>query len=344
MVGCVLVKNGRILAEGWHEEFGGPHAEARALEKAGEEARGSTAYVSLEPCNHMGKTPPCAQALIEAGVSRVVYGAGDPGTESRGGGAALAKGGLEVLGPCLTPQEARRENPSFFWNQERSSVFVALKLAQTLDGKIAEAKGHRTSITGAEAQREAHRLRSGFDGILVGSNTVLVDNPRLTVRFGDGAGRQPWRVVLDTLGKTPPDANLFRDLPDAHLLIFTADDVPTASLHRLEKAGARVHQVPRTMEGVSIPAVLEACWELGIRSLFCEGGGTLAAGLVRGEWAQRIYLFVAPFVLGDRGVPAFPGLVSREVWNAWKPLGSGGLFGRDVLLTFDRVEGCSQES
>jgi diaminohydroxyphosphoribosylaminopyrimidine deaminase/5-amino-6-(5-phosphoribosylamino)uracil reductase len=344
LVGCVLVKDGQIVAEGWHKEYGGPHAETLALEGAGERAMGATAYVSLEPCNHTGKTPPCSQALLDAGVVRIVYGAGDPGKESAGGAEALQEWGVEVIGPCLTYDQAWQENPSFFWNQENGTTFVAIKLAQTLDGKIAEAPGHRTSITGPEALEETHRLRAGFDGVLVGSRTVLVDDPFLTVRHGIRARRQPWRIVLDTDARTSPEANLFKDLPDAPLVIFTADDAPDTLVRGLEEAGARIHRVPRSGGGLLIPDVLAACWDMGIRSLLCEGGGTLASGLLRHGWARRIYLFMAPFVLGEQGVPAFPGAQSRIGWESWKPAGSLGIFGRDVLLTFDRIEGCSQES
>ncbi len=336
LVGCVLVKDGKIISEGWHQEFGGPHAETAALAKAGEEARGSTAYVSLEPCNHVGKTPPCARTLAEAGVSRVVFGAGDPGNESAGGGEALRTRGVEVLGPCLSPAESRQENPAFFWNQERGSTFVSIKLAQTLDGKIAEAEGCRTSITGPEAQLETHRLRAGFDGVLVGSRTALVDDPLLTVRRSVPARKQPWRVVLDSRARVSPQAKLFRDLPEAPLAIFTATDAPRASVLGLEEAGAEVFGVPRSEAGLSISSVLERCWDLGIRSILCEGGGILASGLVREGWCRRIYLFVAPFVLGEKGVPAFQALDSRDAWEGWEPVGLGSRFGRDVLLTFDR--------
>ncbi len=147
MVGCVIVRAGEVIAEGWHEALGGPHAEVNALRQAGDLSRGATAYVSLEPCNHFGRTPPCSTALREAGVSRVIYGATDPGSDSSGGGKALRSAGVEVIGPVLSPNEARRENPAFFFNHASQATYLALKLAQTLDGRIADASGHRTSIT-----------------------------------------------------------------------------------------------------------------------------------------------------------------------------------------------------
>ncbi len=169
MVGCVLAREGRVIAEGWHEELGGAHAEVNALKRAGKQARGATAYVSLEPCDHFGRTPPCSSALVQAGIARVVYGATDPGPESGGGSQTLRAGGVDVVGPVLDGEEARRENPAFFFNQEHGATYVALKLAQTLDGRIAEAPGCRTAITGPEARQETHRLRAGFDGVMVGS-------------------------------------------------------------------------------------------------------------------------------------------------------------------------------
>ena len=338
MVGCVLVKDGEVIAEGWHEELGGPHAEINALNRAGDQARGATAYVSLEPCNHLGRTPPCSSALLGAGIARVIYGATDPGRVSAGGGSTLLSGGVEVSGPVIPPEEARRENPAFFFNQEHEATYVALKLAQTLDGRIAEAPGRRTDITGPEASLETHRLRAGFDGIMVGSGTVMVDDPLLTVRRDVQVGEQPARVILDTGAKLSPAARLFEDVPEIPLVIFTGQDAPQEAVARLENAGAKIHRVPRGPAGVSLGAVLELCWDAGIRSLFCEGGGRVAAQLIRGGLARRLYLFVAPFVLGERGVSAFSGVEPREAWEAWEAAVPPRTFGKDVLLTFDRTD------
>lgn len=338
MVGCVLVRDGEVIAEGWHEELGGPHAEANALSRAGDGAKGATAYVSLEPCNHFGRTPPCSSALLEAGVSRVIYGAADPGSDSAGGGNALRSSGMELIGPVLSPDEARRENPAFFFNNEREATYVALKLAQTLDGRIAEAPGRRTSITGSEARIETHRLRAGFDGVMVGSETVFVDDPLLTVREEVPVREQPARVILDTRARTSTEARVFEDAPEVPLVIFTGEDAPREAVARLERAGARVHRIPRDPAGVSLKAALEVCWDTGIRSLFCEGGGRVASHLIRSGFAQRLYLFVAPFVLGERGVPAFSGMEPREAWDAWNAGAPPLFFGKDVLLTFDRTD------
>lgn len=337
LVGCVLVKDGGVVGEGLHQEYGGPHAEIHCLEDAGDRARGATAYVSLEPCNHHGKTPPCTEALLGAGISRLVYAAPDPGRISGGGARALREGGVQVTGPVLLPQEYRRENPAFYHNQIREATYVALKLAQTLDGKIAREAGHRTTITGPQAHFETHRLRAGFDGILVGSETALVDDPLLTVREAVPMRKPPARIVLDTRCRMSPRARLFEDVPDVPLLVFTAEDAPKPAVRGLRDAGARVYPVPRKGATVSLEAVLETCWDLGIRSVLCEGGGRLAASVMEAGLAQRLHLFVAPFVLGEKGVPAFPEGPERGVWDFWAPAFPPRGLGRDVLLTLDRT-------
>ncbi len=336
MVGCVLVKEGKVVGEGWHQEYGGPHAEVHCLAKAGDKARGATAYVSLEPCNHFGKTPPCTEALLAAGVSRLVYAAPDPGRVSGGGAGFLRREGVDVTGPVLLPHEFRRENPIFYHNQVREATYVALKLAQTLDGKIAEKAGARTAITGQSAHRQVHRLRAGFDAIMVGSETVMVDDPLLTIREDVPMRKAPARIVLDTRCRTNPRARLFENVSDIPLLIFTAEDASELAIQELEDSGAKVHPVPRQGNVLSLPAVLTICWELGIRSILCEGGGRLSQALLSEGLAQRLYLFLAPFVLGSRGVPAFPEEMSRDVWEPWTQAFPPQAFGRDVLLTLDR--------
>jgi diaminohydroxyphosphoribosylaminopyrimidine deaminase/5-amino-6-(5-phosphoribosylamino)uracil reductase len=336
MVGCVLVLDGVVVGEGWHQAYGDSHAEANALTQAGEKARGATAFVSLEPCHHIGHTPPCSNALREAGIARLVYGAPDPGKVSGGGAAALAAEGMEIVGPVLDPQAARRENPAFFHNHEHQSTFVAIKLAQTLDGRIAEARGKRTLITGPEALLETHRLRGGFDGIFVGSETILVDDPLLTVREGVPFQKAPARVILDSFCRISVRSRVFQDVPDCPLVIFTGEGVVENRIEECEAAGAHVHPVPRGVGGLDLNEVLRICWETGLRSLFCEGGGRVAASLLRGGFARRLYLFVAPFVLGEKGVPAFPGIESPGLWDPWTPARPPEVFGRDVLLTYDR--------
>jgi diaminohydroxyphosphoribosylaminopyrimidine deaminase/5-amino-6-(5-phosphoribosylamino)uracil reductase len=337
LVGCVVVKDGEVVGEGWHEEYGGPHAEVHALRQAGERASGATAYISLEPCNHRGKTPPCSEALLKAGISRVLYASPDPGLTSGGGAEALRRAGVDAVGPILLPHESRRQNPAWYHNQVLEATFVGLKLAQTLDGKIAERAGRRTPITGAPALHEAQRLRAGFDAVMVGSGTATADDPLLTVREPVPMRKPPIRIVLDTGCDLSPRARLFQDIPIAPLVVFTGEDASELAIEDLEDAGATVHPVRRNATGLSLDAVLAICWETGIRSVLCEGGGRLAWSLIKGGHAQRLYLFVAPFVLGEKGVPAFPGGGSRELWDRWAPASQPRAFGRDTLLIFDRT-------
>jgi diaminohydroxyphosphoribosylaminopyrimidine deaminase/5-amino-6-(5-phosphoribosylamino)uracil reductase len=336
-VGCVLVRDGLVVGEGWHQAYGGPHAEVLAVEAAGGAARGATAYVSLEPCNHYGQTPPCSEALRDAGIARMVYASPDPGQVSGGGAEALRREGVEVVGPVLLPHESRRENPSFYHNQVLGATYVAVKLAQTLDGKIAEGPGRRTAITGPQARLETHRLRAGFDAVMVGAGTVRADDPLLTVREEVPLRKPPTRIVLDTRCSLSSRARLFRNVPEAPLVVFTGEDASELAMEELEEAGANVHPVPRTRSGVSLDAVLEICWETGIRSILCEGGGRLARSLLWDGPAQRLYLFVAPFVLGEKGVPAFPQGDDRARWDGWSRAFPPQGFGRDVLLTLDRA-------
>jgi diaminohydroxyphosphoribosylaminopyrimidine deaminase/5-amino-6-(5-phosphoribosylamino)uracil reductase len=334
MVGCVLVRDGEIVGEGWHRHFGGPHAEIVALEAARSRAEGSTAYVSLEPCNHHGKTPPCSEALIRAGVRKVVFGAQDPGGASGGGAQALALAGVEVSGPAWDPATARAENPAFFHTARSGTPFVAVKVAQSLDGCIAHEAGHRTSITGPEADREVHRLRSGFDALLVGAGTARVDDPRLTVRLAPPGRTPPSRMVLDPRAELPSGAAVLRDADRVPVHVFTRRDVRELELERLEAAGAHVHPVVPGPAGLSLDAVLEVAWGLGVRAVLCEGGATLASALLNQGLVQRLYVWLAPFTLGPKGVPAFPG-VGRAVWDSFHPAFPPELHGRDTLLVLD---------
>ncbi|MDX1493050.1 MAG: bifunctional diaminohydroxyphosphoribosylaminopyrimidine deaminase/5-amino-6-(5-phosphoribosylamino)uracil reductase RibD [Longimicrobiales bacterium] len=338
MVGCVLVRDGEVVAEGWHQAFGGPHAEIVALEEALSAAEGATAYVSLEPCDHHGKTPPCSQALIQAGVRRVVFGAADPGVESGGGARTLREAGVEVLGPVWSEAQGRAENPAFFHVARHEAPFVALKLAMTLDARIAATAGTETAITGTEAQEEVHRLRSGFDAIMVGGRTALVDDPRLTVRLAPAGRVPPRRLVLSPAADLPEGAALFQDVQEAPVHVFTRLDASESAMERLEAAGAVVHPVAHRGSALELGAVSDVAWELGIRSILCEGGGRLASSLLTEDRVQRLYLFVAPRTLGPGGVPAFPD-GDRLDWSAFRPAVAPATFGDDTLIVLDRQGG-----
>ena len=354
MVGCVLTRDGERVGEGWHERFGGQHAEVNAIRSAGDAAHGATAYVSLEPCSHHGQTPPCAEALLKAGVTRVVFGAADPGSlifvvgeglsflETGGGGALLAQAGVEVIGPAADVRTFHDVDPAFFYTTLYRRPYLALKLAVSLDGRIAARAGERTPLTGDEANREVHRLRSGFDAVLVGGETARVDDPLLTVRYGMDPRIPPTRIVLDPSAALSPDAALLGTESEAPVLIFATEAAPAERVDTLRDAGAQVEIVPQVEPvpqgdgGANLGKMLERCWSLGIRSVFCEGGGRLATALTREELARRLYLFQAPLTLGSQGVPAFGGGDSTPESLGWSSRGEPITFGPDVLLTYDR--------
>lgn len=341
MVGCVLTLDDAVVGEGHHAAFGGPHAEIVALEAAHGATGGATAYVSLEPCNHQGKTPPCVRALIDAGIRRVVYGAPDPGAESGGGADALRAAGVEVLGPVWSSEAARAENPAFFHRAYHRTPFVALKLAMSMDARIAAMPGRRTRLTGPEAEREVHRLRTGFDAILIGAATARADDPRLTVRLVPPGRVPPRRVVLAPNADIATDAALFSDASSAPVHVFCALDAPEQAVERLETAGAHVHPVSGAGAPgrLSVDAILETCAEIGIDSILCEGGGTLAGSLLAERHVHRFWLFIAPTTLGERGVPAFPPDAERLDWSDFRQVAGPESFGPDTLIVLDRQEG-----
>lgn len=338
MVGCVLVLDGEVVGEGYHRHFGGPHAEIVAMEAAGARAEGSTAYVTLEPCAHHGKTPPCTEALLRAGVHRVVYGARDPGAASGGGADRLQEAGVAVIGPVWDEATARAENPFFFHAARHGTPFVALKLALSLDGRIAAAPGARTRITGPEADRRVHELRSGFDALMVGAGTARADDPQLTVRLSPAGRRPPRRIVLDPSAALPSGAALFRQAAAIPVHVFTRRDAHEGEMERLEAAGALVHPVSSMKGRLDLDAVLTVCRDLGIGSILCEGGARLASTLLREGRARRLYLFVSPRMLGERGVAAFGERSEELPWGAFVPAFPPEGFGRDTLIVLDREE------
>ena len=336
LVGCVLVLNNQVFGEGYHREFGGPPAEIIALEAAKSKAEGATAYVSLEPCNHEGKTPPCSQALVQAGVVRVIYGVAEPGVKEGGGRNTLARGGIEVIGPVWDSIAGRIENPSFFHVQTHGTPYIALKLALSLDGYIGIRGGVRTQLTGLDAGREVHRLRTGFDAILIGTETLRVDNPRLTVRMAPHGRRPVRRLVLDARAELPSDAAIFDDLELNPLHIFTHQDASESEITRLESLGAHVHSVPKTNLGLDLDSVMGVVQELGVESVLCECGAKLANSLIRKDLVQRLYLFVAPKTLGPGGILACGDSGESLKWDNFLPTLAPELHGRDTLIVLDR--------
>jgi diaminohydroxyphosphoribosylaminopyrimidine deaminase/5-amino-6-(5-phosphoribosylamino)uracil reductase len=334
MVGCVLVRDGAVVGEGWHTEYGQPHAEVEALRRAGEAARGATAYVTLEPCSHWGKTPPCTDALIAAGVRRVVFAAYDPNPKARGGGELLRAAGIEVVGG-VEERAARDANAVFF--HAHSSLgdarpLVALKLALSLDARIADRERRSLWITGDEARAEVHRLRAGFDAVAVGIGTALADDPQLTVR-GDVVPRvPPARVVLDRALRLPLDSTLVRTAGEVPVIAVAGEDAPEERRRALEEAGVRV-----VAAGAGAERTLEALRQAGVRSMFVEGGAEVAGSLLRAGLVDRLYLFYAPVFLGPEGTSPFAALESPPIADAprWRRVETTA-FGADTLITLAR--------
>jgi diaminohydroxyphosphoribosylaminopyrimidine deaminase/5-amino-6-(5-phosphoribosylamino)uracil reductase len=295
-VGCVLVKDGRIVGEGWHRRTGEAHAEVVAIEDAGAEARGATAYVTLEPCSHQGKTPPCADALIAAGVQQVVAAMDDPNTRVSGNGhKALKDAGISVRSGLLQ-DEAAGLNAGFLSRMQRGRPFVRLKIAASLDGKTAMANGESQWISGAAAREDVQRLRASSGAVLVGIGTVLADDPCLDVRSDDivNDDMQPLRVVLDSQLKMPASARML-DLPGA-TAVFCTDD---AARGTLEEAGASVYVVAERDDGVDLAAVMSKLAGLEINDVLVEAGPNLAGSVLASAMVDELVIYQAPHIMGS---------------------------------------------
>ena len=344
MVGAVVARAGEVLAESHHEEFGGPHAEARALEELGAEAAGATLYTSLEPCGHWGRTPPCAAAILDAGVARVVYWAVDPNPEAGGGGEWLRGRGVRVDGPFGERGEWAAENPVFHHRiaaaaNPRPRPYLALKLAMSLDGKIAPRGGRRAWLTGSEARAEVHRLRAGFGAILVGTRTWRADDPALTARGPLTPGRPPVPVLLDRRAGATPELRALGDRSGRAIVV--TEPSARGRLERRLRGRAEVLAAPGGPGGLDLPAALGSLWERGVESVLCEGGGVLGASLLAQGLVDRVYLFVAPTLIGADGGDAFPPGASEAgpsvpSLEGWRQRLDPTRFGRDTLIILDR--------
>ncbi len=303
-VGCVVVRNGRIVGEGAHYVAGGPHAEVMALREAGEAARGGTAFVTLEPCCHHGRTPPCTDALIAAGLRRVVFAARDSNPHVAGAGARqLRSAGIAVAGDLLAP-ESRALNRGFFSRLERGRPFVVLKLAMSLDGKVALANGQSQWVSGPESRADVQRLRADSSAVLTGIGTVLADDPALTVRDPrfDLRGRQPMRVILDSHLRTPTTARMLSLPGETRIFTTTADGARMAVLGR---AGAIVERIAPAGPRVALAAVLERLAALDVNELLVEAGPALAGAFLDAGLVDELVLYVAPRLFGAAARSAF---------------------------------------
>lgn len=304
-VGAVVVKGGHAVGEGYHRKAGGPHAEVYALRQAGGQARGATLYVTLEPCSTWGRTPPCTDAVTRAGIRRVVAAMADPNPRHRGRGMQLLRrAGIEVACGVLGREAEVLLRPFVTWIcGERP--WVILKLGVSLDGRIADAAGRSRWITGPPARRAVQALRRGADAVMVGAGTVVADDPSLLPR--PSRGRLPWRVIVDSAGKVSPSAQVLTDAARSRTLVMTTRRCPAARRKACERGGAQVVELPADGHGVALVDALKRLHALGVMRVLCEGGGQLAAGLLRAGLVDELVFFVAPKILGGGAIPAIAG-------------------------------------
>lgn len=305
-VGCVLLgAAGSVIGRGWTQAGGRPHAETEALRRAGSSAKGASAYISLEPCDHHGQTPPCSKALIDAGITRAVVAIEDPDARVRGKGiAALRAGGIETIVGVLA-EEAEEVNLGFFLKQREHRPLVTLKLATSLDARIATASGDSQWITGETARAWAHLLRARHDAVAIGIGTALADDPRLTCRLPGLPTRPPARIVFDSHLRLPADGNLAAGAGDGPVLVITGEGADKERAEKLQACGITVIEVGRDADGrPDVTASLRAVADTGITRLLVEGGGILAASMLRAGLVDRISWFRAPRAIGGDGLPA----------------------------------------
>lgn len=313
MVGAVVVKRGKIVGEGYHQKFGGPHAEVNAVRAAGAAVRGATVYVTLEPCSHHGKTPPCAALLIDSKVSRVVAAMEDPDDRVVGNGfRRLREAGIEVE-TGLLGEQARELNAPYLKLRTQGTPYVIAKWATTLDGRIATPSGDSKWITGEVARRHVHRVRNRVDAILVGIGTALEDDPLLTCRLP--GGRNPTRIVLDSRARLPLDSQLVRTVSEAEVILVTTSAAPKGRARELRDAGVAILTV-RTRKGVcSLRHLAQKLGEMQITNLMVEGGAETLAAFFAAGLVDRAMVYLAPKVIGDGPTPV-SGLALGEMADA----------------------------
>jgi diaminohydroxyphosphoribosylaminopyrimidine deaminase/5-amino-6-(5-phosphoribosylamino)uracil reductase len=312
MVGAIIVKEGRVVGKGYHHAAGKAHAEVNAIDDAGDLARGATLYVTLEPCNHTGRTPPCTEKILSAGIKRVVVAMHDPNPDVEGGGINyLTQRGITVkTGVC--EKQAERLNEVFIKYVKTNRPFTIIKCAATLDGRIATRTGDSRWVTGEESRKFVHRIRHAVDAIMVGINTVEKDDPSLTTRLenltGGLKGLDPVRIVLDTHLKIFEDAKLFRLDSDSDTIIITGPSVPEDKKGRIKQLGAKIIESPVKDGLIDLDMLMDRLGELGITSLLIEGGSRVIASALSAGIVEKIFFFFAPKILGgDDGVPICQG-------------------------------------
>jgi len=337
-VGCVIVNKDRIVAKAFHAKFGGPHAEVLALNKARDKAKGAILYVTLEPCCHFGKTPPCTERIIKSGIKTVVAAIADPNPANSGKGfKILRKNGIKVISGVLG-EEAARLNKEFIERMKRKRPFITVKIAQSLDGKIATKTGDSKWISSSSSRRLANKLRSKNDAIMVGINTILKDDPRLTIRNSNGKARiaqkQPTKIVVDSLLKTPPDARIFTNSSIGKVIIATTKIAPKANERLLKEKGAEILCISKDQNSINLKDLMRELAKRGIANILVEGGGELIASLFEERLVDKLNLFIAPIIIGGRdAITSVEGSGSEMVKEALR-LNKVEVkkIGRDLLL------------
>jgi diaminohydroxyphosphoribosylaminopyrimidine deaminase/5-amino-6-(5-phosphoribosylamino)uracil reductase len=329
-VGAVIVKNGRVVGRGFHRKAGGPHAEVYALRQAGARAKGATLYVTLEPCCTFGRTPPCVEGIIQAGIKKVVAAVSDPNPRHAGKGfKQLRRFGIEVVTGIVAGKADELLAP-FASAMIRKRPYVTLKLAESLDGRIADAVGRSKWISGPEAREVVQGLRRQVDAVMVGAGTVLQDDPSLLPR--PSKGRVPFRVIVDAAGKVPANRRVFLDEFASQTILVTTKRCPARRQAEYAARGAKVMMLPAVGRGVSLSALLESLHVRGVLHVLCEGGSELAGGLARANLVDEWVFFVAPVIIGGDGIGAVGG-------RGWKLAGAPRLnivetrmVGGDVMI------------
>jgi len=334
MVGAVVVKDGRVVGSGYHQMVGGPHAEVNAIDAAGKLAEGATLYVTLEPCNHTGRTPPCTRKILEAGIKRVVVAMIDPNKDVAGGGADhLEQQGIRITtGVCR--EQARKLIEGFVKFVQTRRPFVIAKCAATLDGRIATRSGDSKWVTGEKSRQFVHRLRHAVDGILVGINTVRADNPSLTARLPDGQGKDPARIILDTHLAISPAAKLLRQTSAAETILVVGKGATPDKQAAFERDGVRVIQSELKNGLIDMDALMDRLGALGLTSLLIEGGSRVLTSAFGAGIVDKVFFFYAPKILGgDDGIPICSG-PGPELMSQSIPVKNINIrrFGDDVMI------------
>ncbi|MGD8783146.1 MAG: bifunctional diaminohydroxyphosphoribosylaminopyrimidine deaminase/5-amino-6-(5-phosphoribosylamino)uracil reductase RibD [Thioalkalispiraceae bacterium] len=330
-VGCVIVNNGKIVGEGWHQRAGEAHAEVNALLQAGDDADGATVYVTLEPCCHHGKTPPCTDALINAKVDRVVVAMQDPNPQVAGNGLQQLTNAGIFAEAGLLEAAAHSLNPGFIQRMKTSRPYVRCKLAMSVDGRTAMENGESKWITSEPARQDVHRLRARSSAIVTGAGTVLADDPAMTARL-EGIERQPVRIIIDTNLSTPVDANILKQEGETHILTCSDEEGP---VELLSNAGAKVVQLPMTHNRVDLFAMMDYLNKLEINEVMLETGSTLSGAMLEAQLIDELVIYMAPIVMGSeaRGLFRLPTLQNMSDRIELVLLETRAV-GRDLRLTY----------